>query len=122
MIPRAQPLFTPNKRADKRTLQKKREHAFHRQCLSDHAARIAGKVSPVRSELKLHGNAGDNTHGKIKSENLGPKPNRLIVLFITGPQSTPFPIDYEPRQSHGELRKKVVIGQREGELQPAPKS
>jgi len=48
--------------------------------------RIAGKIGPVRTELKLHGNPGNNSHGKIESENLGPKPGGLIVLFITRPQ------------------------------------
>ena len=62
-----------------------------------------------------------DSHGKIYTENLGPKPNGLIVFFITRPQGAPFPIHKKPRQSHGELRKEVVIGQREGELQPAPK-
>src|SRR5262249_21898941 len=89
--------------------------------LSDHAARIPGKARPVRAKLKLHGNAGDDTHGKIEAENLGPKPHGLIIFFITRPQGAPFPIHQEPRQSHGELRKEVVIGQREAELHPAPK-
>ncbi len=121
VIPRAQSLLTPDKRADERTFQKESEHAFHCQRLSDHAARISGKVRPVRSELKLHGNPGDDSHSKIESENLGPKPNGLIVLFIARPQGTPFPIHQKPRQSHSELRKEIVIGQGEGELQPAPK-
>src|SRR6266481_6360605 len=121
VIPRTESLLAPDKHADERTFQEESEHAFHCQRLSDHAAGIAGKVRPVRSELKLHGNSGDDSHGKIESENLGPKPNGLVVLFIIRLQGTPFPIHQKPRQSHSELRKEVVIGQREGELQAAPK-
>src|SRR6516165_5234536 len=68
-----------------------------------------GKARPVCAKLKLHGNAGDDTHGKIEAENLGPKPYGVILLFITRPQGTPFPIH------------EVVIGHREAELHPAPK-
>src|SRR6516164_6421274 len=122
MIPRAQPLLAPDKRSDKRTFQKEREHAFHRERLSNHAARISREARPVRPELKLHGDTSHNAHGEVEAENFGPKPNGLIILFITRSESAPFPIDQEPRQSHGELRKEVVIGEREGELEPAPES
>jgi hypothetical protein len=55
----------------------------------------AYRESP-RSELKFHGNAGDNAHGKIQSEYLGPKPDGFVVLFIPGPQRTPLPVHKEP--------------------------
>src|SRR5215470_9004408 len=122
MVSRAQSLLAPNKRADKCAFQKEGEHGFHCQRLSDDTACISGKVRPIRSELKLHRNAGDDTDGEIESENLCPKTNGLIKLFIARPQRAPFPIYEEPCQSHGELRKQVVVGEREGKLQPAPKS
>src|SRR5438874_651454 len=50
MSARSEPLLTPNQRAHERALQEEREHAFHRQRLSDHAAGVFGKVRPVRSE------------------------------------------------------------------------
>src|SRR5262249_4003633 len=100
MISGSQSLLAPNERADERALKKEREHAFHRQGLTDNAAGIAGEVRPVRSELKFHWNAGDDPDGKIESENLGPKPGCLIVLFITRPQRAPFPIHEEPPESH----------------------
>jgi hypothetical protein len=58
----------------------------------------------------------DDSHGKIESENLGPKAKSLIVFFVARPKGAPFPIDEKPRQSHSELRKEIVISQREGEL------
>src|SRR5438552_15055294 len=107
MATRPESFLTPEQCADERALQEEREHSFPRQRLADHAAGILRKVCPVRSELEFHRNASDDTDGKIKSENLRPEPNRLIVFFITGPQRAPFPINQEPRQPHGELRKEV---------------
>src|SRR6266550_503704 len=121
MISWTKSLFAPDKRADERTFKKEREHAFHCEGLSDDATSILGKFRPVRSELKLHGNAGDDSDCEIDSENLGPEANGSVVLFIARPQGLPLPIHQEPCQAHSELRKEVVIGQREAKLQPAPK-
>src|SRR6266566_6548190 len=93
MSARPEPFLAPDQRADERALQKKREHAFHRQRLSDDATGVFGKIRPVRSELELHWNAGDDADREIESEDLGPKPDSLIVFFITGPQRAPFPIN-----------------------------
>src|SRR5262249_18074604 len=83
MISRTESLLSPNQRTNKSTLQKEREHPFHRQRLPDHTARISGEVRPVRSELKLHRNTGDDAHGKVEAEDLGPELDGLIVFFIT---------------------------------------
>src|SRR5271155_4745700 len=121
VMPGSQSLLAPDERAYKCALQKESEHTFHGQRLSDYAPGVPRKSCPVRSELKFHGNARDNTHGKIEAKNLRPKANRVVVLFIARFQGAPFPVDQEPGQSHGELRKKVMIGQREAELESAPK-
>src|ERR1700686_2058741 len=89
MSTRPEPFLTPDQRADKRALEKEREHPFHRQRLSDDATGVFGKVRPVRPELKLHRNAGDDTDGEVESEDLRPKPNRLLVFFVTGPDGAP---------------------------------
>ncbi len=93
MSARSESFLTPDQRTNERALQEEREHAFHRQRLSDDATGVFGKVRPVRSELKLHRNAGDDADREIESEDLGPKPDSLIVFFITGPQRAPFPIN-----------------------------
>src|SRR5436190_21152724 len=98
MATRPESFLTPDQCADERTLQEEREHSFHRQRLSDYAAGILRKIRPVRSELEFHGNAGHDSDREIQSENLGPKPNSLIVFFISGPQGAPFPVNDEPRQ------------------------
>ena len=122
MSARAQSFLAPDQRADERALQEEGEHAFHRQRLSDHTAGVFGKVRPIRSELEFHRNAGDDADGKIKSENLGPKSDGLVVFIIAGAQCAPFPVNDEPRQPHRELREQVVINDREPELQPVPKT
>src|SRR5207302_6408086 len=122
MSARSEPFLTPDQRTNERALEKECEHPFHRQCLSNYSAGILRKVCPVRSELKLHRNAGDDTDREIQSENPGPKPNSLVVFIIAGAERAPFPVNQKPRQPHGELRKEVVINDREPELQPVPKA
>src|SRR5262249_21436296 len=116
MPERPESFLAPDQGADKRALEKESEHALHGERLSDHAACVFGKVRPVRSELELHRNSGDDADREIKSENLGPKSNSLIVFFVTGPERAPFPVNDEPRQPHRQLREQVVINQREPKL------
>src|SRR5947207_2000727 len=116
MSARSEPFLTPDQRTNERALEKEREHPFHRERLSNYSAGILRKVCPVRSELKLHRNAGDDADREIESEDFGPKPDSLIVFFVTGPERAPFPVNQEPREPHGELRKEVVINDREPEL------
>src|SRR6266446_6809777 len=122
VITRTEPLLAPDERADERAFKEEREHAFHCQRLPDYTPCILGKLRPISSELKLHGNAGHHTNGEIQSEDLRPEPDGPIVFFITSSQRTPFPIDEEPRQAHGELREQIVIDDCESKLKPAPKS
>src|SRR5215469_4406434 len=121
VIALAQPPLAPDQRADERTFEEEREHAFHRQRLADHAASISSEPGPIRSELKLHGNAGDDADGKIEAEDLGPKPDRFVVFFIAGSQGPPLPIHQKPCETHRKLRKQIVINERETKLEPAPK-
>src|SRR6478609_5821762 len=93
MSARPESFLAPDQCANERALQEEREHSFHRERLSDHAAGILRKVRPIRPELKFHRNAGDDPDGKIQSENLGPKPNRLIVFLITSSERAPFPVN-----------------------------
>src|SRR6266480_7720392 len=92
MATRPEPFLAPDQRTDKRALQEEREHPFHRQRLSDDATGVFGKVRPIRSELEFHRNSGHDADREIESEDLGPKPDRMIVFFITGPQRAPFTI------------------------------
>src|SRR6266513_2341856 len=105
MATRPESFLTPDQRTDERALQEEREHSFHRQRLSDHAAGILRKVCPVRSELEFHRNAGDDPDREIQSENLGPKSDGLVVFLIAGSKSAPFPVNQKPRQPHRELWK-----------------
>src|SRR5215469_636759 len=116
MPARPESFLAPDQGADKSALEKESEHALHGERLSDHAACVFRKVRPVRSELELHRNSGDDADREIESEDLGPKPNRLIVFLVAGPERAPVPVNDEPRQPHRELRKQIMIDQREREL------
>ncbi len=122
MKPRTQPLFAPDQRANEGALQEEGKHSFHRQRLSDHSTGILREAGPVRSELKLHRNAGDDPDGEIETKDFGPEPGSLVVILIPRSQCAPFPIHQKPGQPHRELRKEIVISDREAELQSAPKS
>src|SRR5580765_232715 len=74
MSARSESFLAPDQRADEGALEKEREHPFHGQRLSNYSAGILRKVSPVRSELELHRNPGDDAEGKVQSENFCPKP------------------------------------------------
>src|SRR5690242_14185131 len=86
MRARSQSFLAPDQRTDERALEKECEHSFHRQRLANYSAGIFGKVCPIRSKLEFHRNAGDDTDREIESEDLRPKPDSLVVFFITGPQ------------------------------------
>ena len=120
VIARAQSLFTPDKRTDKGAFEKEREHALHRQRLSDDSAGVFGEARPVGPELKLHRNAGHHPDGEIEPEDLGPEARGPVVFLITCAQGAPLPVHQEPRQAHGQLGKQVVIGEGERELETVP--
>ena len=81
-----------------------------------------GEVRPVRPELELHRDAGDYADGEVQSKDLRPETRRGSVALVTGPERAPFPVDEEPGQSHRQLGKEIVVGDREGELKPVPQS
>ena len=120
VLPRPEPLLAPDERADERALEQEGEHPFHRQRLSDDAARVLREVRPVRPELELHRDAGDHADGEVQPEDPRPEPGRRGVALVTGPQRAPFPEHEEPRQPHRELREEIVVGDGEGELKPVP--
>ena len=122
MLPRPEPLLAPDERADEGALEQEGKHPFHRERLSDDAARVLREVRPVRPELELHRDAGDHADGEVEPEDLRPEPRRGGVALVTGPERAPFPVHEEPREPHRQLRKEIVVGDGEGELQPVPKS
>lgn len=92
------------------------ERAFHRQSLSDHAARKAREPRPVRPELKLHRDSRDDAEQKSDSENLRPETCRAIVFFILFPDRHRFEINDQRRESHCNHREQVVISNGKSEL------
>jgi len=75
-------------------------------------------VSPVRAELKLHGNSRDYPHDEADPKNSSPELRGLIVEIIPGAQSHGFE-DYDERsQSHGELWKQIVKSDSKSKLDP----
>ena len=58
----------------------------------------------------------------VETENSGPESCRVIVFFVSSSQGAPFPINQKPGESHRQLRKRVVIGDGESEMDAMPKS
>src|SRR3954452_25030076 len=94
-------IFYLDESTAKCAFEKEREHALHRQRLSDNAAAVLREARPVGPELKLHRNAGHHPHGEIEPEDLGPESRGAVESFITRMEGAPFPIHEEPRQPPG---------------------
>ena len=75
-------------------------------------------MRPIGPELKLHGDARHHSDREVDGEDFYPKARRLVVTFVAGPERHCFQNDNQQRQPHGELRKKVVKGNRESKMQP----
>ena len=120
VIARTQSPFAPDERANKGALQKECEHALHGERLSNDTAGVSREARPVGPELKLHRNARHHSDGEIEPEDFGPEARGLVKSLITGPQRAPLPVYQEPRQAHGELRKEIMVRDRECELNSAP--
>src|SRR5437667_9805525 len=112
MATRPESFLTPDQCADERALQEEREHSFHRQRLSYHAAGILRKVCPVRSELEFHPNAGHDSDRKIQPEKLGPKSDGLVVFIIARSEPAPFPVKQETPPPQPARGVQIVINTR----------
>src|SRR5580658_5855108 len=74
-------------------------------------------MRPVGAELEFHGNAGHNTEYEIDAKDLSPEAGRLAVDEIFTTQSDGLEHDNQQRQSHGELRKEIMEGRSESEVE-----
>ena len=104
--------------AEKHRLEKERKHALHRERLTDNRTGVARKGRPVRSELKLHWNAGDDAGGKVDRKDLRPEVGNPRGLFIAFARRLPGVRSHERRKPHRSDRKEVMEHDREGKLQP----
>jgi hypothetical protein len=98
------------------SLEKKGENSFHRKRLADDATRGSREAGPVRAELELHRDAGDHAEGKAQAKQLQPEPGGAIGFCVSA-QGHGLEHQDEQRQPHGELRKEIVEGGGEAELQ-----
>src|SRR5271166_410617 len=122
VIARTESLLSPDQRADERAFEKEGKHSLHCQCLANDRASILGEAGPVGPKLKFHRNTGYYSDREIQTKDSGAEPRGSIVLFISGSQGAPLPINQEPGQSHGELRKQVVVSDGEPEMDAMPES
>ena len=114
----SQLLFAEEKQTQETRLQEERKHALHRQRLADNAAGGLRKARPIGAELEFHGDAGDHAHGEVDGEDSRPEARRAIVVFVARAQRQRLQHYQQQRQSHGQLRKDVVEGDGESEMQP----
>ena len=113
----AQPLLAVEEQPEEGRFQKEGEAAFHGQGLSDDAAGEAREMRPVGAELEFHRDSGHHADDEVDAENLRPEAGGPVVALVVGLERQSFQNHDQRRQSHGQLRKQVVIGHRERELQ-----
>src|ERR1700757_4525724 len=122
MGPRPKPFLAPDECSYEGALEKKCEHALHRQGLANDRPGVLGERRPICPELEFHRNSSDDPYRKVESKNFGPEPRCSVVFFFSGPKSAPFPIDHEPGKSHGQLWKQIMVSNSEPEMNAMPKS
>ena len=110
-------LLSEQECAEEAGFEEEREHAFHGQGLSDDASGRFGETRPVGPELKFHGDAGDHAHGEIDGEYFCPEAGRAVVVLVAGAQGHGLEHQDQQREAHGQLRKEVVEGDGECEMQ-----
>src|SRR5580658_1711828 len=115
MAARAEPFFSVKKKSEECGFEEESEHAFHGQSLTDYASGEAGEVRPVGAKLKFHGNSSDHAQQEIDAENLCPEARRLIVDLILATKTQGLKNNNQGRETHGQLREKIVEGNGECE-------
>jgi hypothetical protein len=73
-------------------------------------------VRPVRAELKFHGDSGDDAEHEVDAKNPRPEARCLMVGFVVAAQSDRLEHHNQRGQTHGELRKKIMEGDRKCEV------
>src|SRR3954468_16663310 len=105
------------KQTQKSRLKEESEHAFHGEGMPDHSAGKTGKMRPVRTELKFHGDASHYTQDKVDSEDPCPEACGIVIDRIWAAQGEGFEDHDQRRDPHGQLGKQVVKGNSKGEVQ-----
>lgn len=113
----AEPLFAEEENAEERRFKEKGKDSFHGERLADDPAGVSGELGPVCTELKFHGNARDDSHGEIDSEDLSPESGRVVEAFVPRPAVPPLQKNDEKSEPHRQLGEKVVVRNGEGELE-----
>src|SRR5215469_15708866 len=122
MGPWPKPFLAPDECSYEGALEKKCEHALHRQGLAYDRPGVLGEGRPISPELEFHRNSCDDPYREVESENPSPESRRPVIFFVPSPQSPPFPINQEPGQPHGQLGKKIMVSDREPEMNAMPES
>src|SRR4030095_5371565 len=109
--------LAPDKQEEEARLEKEGEEPLHRQGLTDHAARVAAELGPVRAELELHGDAGDDADREVDAEDADPEARRVVPALAAGAEAQGLHDHDQEGQPHGELGEEVVVDDGERELQ-----
>ena len=116
--PGRKPLPAEEEEGQEGRLQEEGENAFHGQGLADYTARSLRESGPVRAELELHGDSGDDPHGEVDPEYLPPEVRSPVESLIPAPERPGLQDEDEQTQAHCELGEEVVVGDGEGEVKP----
>src|SRR6185503_16633802 len=90
---------------------------LHCQGLADHSSCSSREFRPIRTELEFQWNACDHANRKVDGEYLGPEAGTAVVVLVPCAERHGLENYQEQRQPHSQLRKNVMEGDREGELE-----
>ena len=108
--------LAPDEQEEEARLEKEGEESLHREGLADHAARVAAEPRPVRAELKLHGDTGDDTDCEVDAEDADPEARGVVPALAALAEAQRLHDHDEEGQPHGELGEEVVVDEGEREL------
>src|SRR5205823_9709017 len=110
------PSSTYREEAQEGRFEEEGEDAFHGERLPDDAAGTARESRPVGPELELEGDARDDPHSEVGREDASPEAGGPVVVRIGRPKRRRLEDDDDQGEPHRQLREKVVVGGREGEV------
>ena len=94
---------------------------FHRQRLADHPAGVLREAAQLVPNWNSIGMPVTTPTAKLMPKMRDPESRGVGVALVAGRRPARLQYDDEQGQPHRELRKQIVVDDREGELQPVPK-
>ena len=117
MLKAAESVPSKEEQADEGALEEESHQALDRERHAENVTDVVGVISPVRSELELHRDAGRDTHGEVDAEQNAPESRHLAPDRAAGHHVHAFHDRHEQGQAQSQWHEQEVVHRSRGELQ-----